>query len=346
MLERLLTGGEVDAVIAVRPARDVGELYEYAVLTSLEDVWAGASSAYCPVTMAGVLEEIRTGPVRLAVVGVPCFVKALRLLQRQVPAFGDKQITLVGLACGQTKSRLFTDYIATKTRPGDGRVVSAAYRCKPDRGDAGDFAFEFKWADGERTSMRWSEGIGEAWGLRLFTPRACGYCDDLFAETADVCVMDAWRLPWRTDPGGTSFAAVRTARLEALFAEGIGLALNETVTAEELLGSQSAACRDKSAGIAVRSSLDNDGPWRVPVKRPQRGAAATLAERIVWRSAARARERSFGAWMRHGSSRDVDAAVSRERRNVRVVWGSQRMIVAIRSWASRYVRALTGGAHR
>lgn len=346
MLERLLENGEVDSVVAVRASENAGALYEYAVLSEPAEVRASASSAYCPVTLAAVLEEIRTGPDRVAVVGLPCFVKALRLLQKAVPAFKDKQILMLGLACGQTKSRFFTEYIAGKTRPQGGVLASAAYRAKPTSGDAGDFAFEFSWADGELTRMRWSEGIGEAWGLRLFTPRACGFCDDVFAETADACVMDAWRLPWRSDPTGTSFVAIRTAQIEGLFDDGSGLQLNDAVTVEDLLGSQAAASRDKSAGITVRSSADSGGPWRVPLKRPQRGPAPTRAERVVWRSAARARERSFSAWLRWNSSSDVDVATKSERRTVQFIRGGQRLVIGIRSLASRALRTLTGRVRR
>ncbi|WP_330970821.1 coenzyme F420 hydrogenase/dehydrogenase beta subunit N-terminal domain-containing protein, partial [Lysobacter sp. A3-1-A15] len=84
----LLRKGMIDAVAHVvaaeQPDRE-GRFFRYRISRSARDVRAGAQSRYYPVEMSEVLEAIAAEPGRYAVVGIPCFIKAVQLLRRKDP---------------------------------------------------------------------------------------------------------------------------------------------------------------------------------------------------------------------------------------------------------------------
>ncbi|MCM1987577.1 Coenzyme F420 hydrogenase/dehydrogenase, beta subunit C-terminal domain [Methanococcoides seepicolus] len=63
--------------------------------------------------------------------------------------------------------------------------------------------------------------MSEAWVNRWFTPNACSFCDDVFAELADVVFMDAWLPEYSKDSKGTSLALVRSSFVNDIFSDGI-----------------------------------------------------------------------------------------------------------------------------
>lgn len=93
ILSELLRRDMVDAVVHVRPCVDSteGRLFNFEISRTADEVMQGAKSRYYPVEMSTVLNRIRVEPGRVALVGVPCFIKAARLLARQDRAIGAKE---------------------------------------------------------------------------------------------------------------------------------------------------------------------------------------------------------------------------------------------------------------
>src|SRR3546814_14989026 len=54
----------------------------------------------------------------------------------------------------------------------------------------------------------------------MFQGGACEFCDDIFAETADVCLGDAWLPQYDSDWRGTNIVISRHADLDQLLREG------------------------------------------------------------------------------------------------------------------------------
>jgi coenzyme F420-reducing hydrogenase beta subunit len=99
----LLQRGLIDGVAHVKPS--TGDAYfRYAISRTVEEVLHGAKSRYYPVELSGVLDEIRQVPGRYAVIGIPCFVKAVHLLRAEEPVLKDRIVYTLGLFCGHMKS--------------------------------------------------------------------------------------------------------------------------------------------------------------------------------------------------------------------------------------------------
>ncbi len=223
VLRKLLTTGYIDRVAAVFPTGDPNRLFEYRVAKTPDELMQASKSAYYPVELSGVIRQVLNGNHRWAIVGLPCFLKAIRLSARSSARLRSRIAYLVGLVCGHTKSRSFTNYCALHAGILPPAVHAVEYRLKVESRPANDFAFCFSESTplGLRTkNLARNEGPEEAWYRGYFKPTACNFCDDVFSETADVCFMDAWIEPAQTDSKGTSLVVSRHPDISGILETG------------------------------------------------------------------------------------------------------------------------------
>jgi len=314
ILERLLSEGIVDRVICVAPTGDPERIFAFRIFESPEEVRTGAGSAYYPVEVSGVIREVLAVPGRYAVTGLPCFIKAIRLAQQQNKKLRERVAVTLGLVCGQLKSRRFTEYAAALAGV-RGEVVGVRYRGKSPDQPASNFYFSFATRDGEEHKIFWREGIGEAWGNRWFTPKACNYCDDVFAECADATCMDAWLPEYVEDSRGTSLVLVRSPLVREALKEGIALA---PIPVERLIQSQAGVVAVKREHLAYRLHLNGE---RAPEKRvvPARPKNPILRQEIAVKDRMQEFSREFeGCWADFRAAMGPDLARLAALRAIRV----------------------------
>jgi len=174
--------------------------------------------------------------------GLPCFLKAICFAMQKKPRLRKRLVVLGGIVCGQTKSKFFAEYLC-KLKGGDPALMNyARFRVKDLEKPANNFGFQFKCAGGNvnNGTIYWKEGMSEAWVRGYFKPNACNYCDDIFAEVADVVFMDAWLERYIKDPKGTNFVIVRKSSvLELLKTDaGEGKIFLENICIESVFQSQ------------------------------------------------------------------------------------------------------------
>jgi coenzyme F420 hydrogenase subunit beta len=270
LLTEMLQRNMVDRIIHVKAAETNSEriLFKYAISSTAPEILAGAKSRYYPIETSDILEIVRNQPYRYAFVGLPCFVKAIRLLQREDPLIQERIKFCIGLVCGHLKSAAFADCFAWQMgiQPGDLKEID--FRVKLPNKSAGDYGVYSKGNDKEDTRPT-RDLFGSLWGYNLFRNSACNFCDDVFAETADVAVGDAWLAAYEPDGAGNSVVVVRNPLLGRVIREGINShRLNLDVTTREQISlSQAGGLRDRREGLAYRISRKiRSGRWH-PVKR-------------------------------------------------------------------------------
>jgi coenzyme F420 hydrogenase subunit beta len=104
VLTELLRLGEIDAVVHVGETGKVGDLFEYRISETVEEIQSNSKSRYYPVHFDKVIAQIRTSNMRVAFVGVPCFVKAMRLLILSDPEIATKGKFCIAIFCGHVKT--------------------------------------------------------------------------------------------------------------------------------------------------------------------------------------------------------------------------------------------------
>jgi coenzyme F420-reducing hydrogenase beta subunit len=257
MLVELLRAGLIDGaahvVASEDPARD-GRFFEYRIARTEEQIRAGAKSRYYPVEMSEILESIREVPGRYAVVGVPCFIKAVQLLRREDPVFRQRVAFTLGLFCGHMKSARFVESFAWQMEVPLEEVRAVEFRAKDPTRPASTYTAQLTLRDGTVVRRDWWDLADGDWGAGFFQNSACNFCDDVVAEVADVSFGDAWVEPYASDGRGTNVVVVRSAPVarlveRAILEERLDLA---PVDGEFVERTQAAGLRQRREGLSYR----------------------------------------------------------------------------------------------
>lgn len=349
---RLLAAGEIDGVVHVKPGGTAGSapLFTYGVSTSMAELSRGAKSRYYPVELSAILGALKQDPgKRYAFVGVPCFLKALRRLADEDPEISDMVAVTIGLFCGHLKSAHFAAYLAWQAGIAPEDLATIDFRHKLEDHAASDYAMQATAGDGRVVTRRMAELDGRDWGQGWFRLKACDYCDDVVAETADLSVGDAWLPGWVEDWRGTNVAVVRSERmlhhLEAGIADG-SLAM-QPLSADDVARSQDAGLRHRRDGLAWRLHRAKvAGEW-VPAKRVAPHAGLAPAQQRVMEIRSRMSELSPRAWQAARTANDPRAVADAMRplqvmlaKAGRLPW-RERLVRKLRRVTERLLR--TGG---
>ncbi|WP_184113665.1 Coenzyme F420 hydrogenase/dehydrogenase, beta subunit C-terminal domain [Sphingomonas abaci] len=276
----LLRTGRIDGVAHVAPTDGAdGVFFRYGISRTPGQVAAGARSRYFPVDLAAVLDEIRRVPGRYAIVGVPCFIKAVNLLRAQDPLIGERVTHLLGLFCGHMKSARFVDSFAWQLDVPKDDVRAVEYRRKDEGRPANWYTAQLTLADGRQASRDWWHLADGDWGAGFFQASACNWCDDVVAETADIAFGDAWVEPYSSDGRGTNVAVVRSPELRDLIAGAVadGRLTLSPVDSDFIAETQAAGLRQRREGLAYRLA------WRPPRGVAIRKRVAPSRSGLPWR---------------------------------------------------------------
>lgn len=295
----LLRKGLVDGVahiVALQAPLPDGRLFDYRISRSVEDVRAGAKSRYHPVELSRVIAEIRETPGRYAVVGIPCFIKAIQLLRRQDPLLRARIAFLLGLFCGHMKSARLGESFAWQLGVPPGRMTGIDYRLKNPERPASWYRAHISHLDGAPREQDWWNLVDGDWGAGFFQNSACDFCDDVVAETADVSFGDAWLEPYASDGRGTNVVVVRSPVVQSLLKRAIKEARVELqeVDADFVVRTQDAGLRHRREGLAYRLALRRNRRRAIqPRKRVAPNRDLPLRRKLVYRA-----RRNIAVWSR------------------------------------------------
>jgi coenzyme F420-reducing hydrogenase beta subunit len=230
-----------------------------------------------------VLAEIRAMPGRYAIVGIPCFMKAVHLLRRIDPVIHERVSHTLGLFCGHMKSAAMIESFAWQLGAEMSRVRALDYRIKDESRPANWYRAHLELDDGSVAERDWWHLADGDWGAGFLQNPACDWCDDVVAETADIAFGDAWVEPHSSDGRGTNVVIVRTKALKQLIeaARADGRLQLEPVDAEFIVRTQAAGLRHRRDGLAYRLTWRRSGI--LPRKRVAPSADLPLRRKLVYR---------------------------------------------------------------
>lgn len=275
VLTELLRSGLVDAIAHVAPVEDPQaekRFFRYRIARTGEEIRAGAKSRYYPVELSSVLQTIYAVPGRYAIVGVPCFIKALQLLRREDPLLRERIVFTLGLFCGHMKSARFIESFAWQMDVPVAEIQSVEFRLKDPERAASTYTAQLTLRNGRVVKRDWWNLADGDWGAGFFQNSACNFCDDVVAETAEISFGDAWVEPYSSDGRGTNVVIIRSQVLEQLVASAItqGRLKLESVNSAFVEQTQAAGFRQRREGLAYRLYLQRSGVrwWQLqPRKR-------------------------------------------------------------------------------
>ncbi|MBC8264041.1 MAG: Coenzyme F420 hydrogenase/dehydrogenase, beta subunit C-terminal domain [Anaerolineales bacterium] len=223
LLEKLLVQGIVDRVGCVVSNDDPDTLFRFSVVDTVQDIQRASRSAYYPVELSQVISEILSVDTKYAVTGLPCALKGLRLAMQRNAKLRERIVVLVGLVCGQQKSKFFAEYLCALAGGQPSGLMAASFRVKDTARHHLDHRFEFMCDSGENVTaghVYQSEGMAWLWGHDCFKLNMCNFCDDITAEVADVTFGDAVSERYSYGNMGANFVIVRSGLIRDLLTSG------------------------------------------------------------------------------------------------------------------------------
>lgn len=327
----LLSRGLVDGVAHVGANGGVdgsrAALFQYRISRSLAELQTGAKSRYYPVELSGVLKTIRNVPGRYAIVGIPCFIKAVRLQCLRDPVLAERIVFTLGLFCGHMKSARMAESFAWQLGAGISDLEAIDYRVKDPWRPANWYRAQIRLRDGTTREKDWWHLVDGDWGAGFFQNSACNYCDDVVAETADISFGDAWLEPYSSDGRGTNVVIIRSPELLEIARAGVEqgrLALSE-VGEDFVVATQAAGFRQRREGLSFRLAWPRlgtrarkrvDPRWRgLSARRmiiyAMRATLSAWSHRIFWLARKMRRPWIYMLWARIALSSYHGLAYSR-----------------------------------
>ncbi|MFD1754475.1 Coenzyme F420 hydrogenase/dehydrogenase, beta subunit C-terminal domain [Rufibacter sediminis] len=260
----LLRQGLIDGVahvIATQDPQEDGRYFRYRIARTEAEIREGAKSRYYPIELSEVLSLIRDVPGRYAVVGIPCFIKAVQLLRKEDPLFRERIQYTLGLFCGHMKSARFVESFAWQMDVPVDEVERVEYRQKDPSRPANWYNAKLSLRNGDSVNRDWWHLADGDWGAGFYMNSACNYCDDVVAETSDISFGDAWVEPYSSDGRGTNVVVVRSPLVDRLVSNAIqeGRLQLEQVDARFVEQTQAAGFRQRREGLAYRLTWPRSG---------------------------------------------------------------------------------------
>lgn len=292
-LEKLLTDNLVDHVACVSPNNDPEKLFKFKICNTPEEVRECSRSCYYPVETSEVIKHILSHKGRYGIIALPCMCKAVRLAMQLIPKLKRRIKFVLGLVCGQTKSKFFVEYICGLGGGDPLCLKQVMFRIKDPNRPASNYGMKFVSDDRTNPAFEgvvfWTEGMNRIWCNRYFTPKACNFCDDVFAELADVCFMDAWLPGYSKDPNGHSIVVVRNKELADIFSRAAdNRAIERTyINIAEVIRSQQGILDAKRGDLLERRHLaENEGKATLQKRfylcKPRLSPVRKLLIKLTW----------------------------------------------------------------
>ena len=287
----------VDHVFSVKESNRTGVYYEYNISNNKEELFSASKTKYFPVTLSTVMNKIHELEGKVAIVGVGCFIKAIRLAQYKEPWLKEKIPILIGIICGGVKGRFFTEYLADNAGVEVPNIKKPQFRIKDFNSTAADYSFgcyDKKENKEKYLKMRF---VGDMWGTGLFKANSCDFCDDVTTELADISLGDAWLQPFSNDGKGTNVIVTRSLIADKLIQEGIknGKLKVEQLSLKRFLSSQQGSFNHRHKGLAVRLKQAKKQNIPCPPKRYE-NEKVTIDFKLVQLLRMKTRQKSLIVW--------------------------------------------------
>lgn len=261
ILKELLKRKEVDAVALVEKRAQI-PYFKYTICNDYQKVSSYSRSAYYTNNIDTILTKIYDDKriQNIAITALPCISKAIRnsiLIKHKK----DSKIRfIIGLVCGQTKSHNFSSYLAKKHELPI--LDEIDFRIKKKNRTNGNFGVNLK-AKTQIKEITFSS-FAKEWSFGLFTPNPCNFCDDIFAETADIALMDAWLPEYKDSDKGENLIVTRSEYFDNLLKK---IATIEEIPVQRVLQSQKEVIINKRSFITERLKTAHSNKKYIPQKR-------------------------------------------------------------------------------
>lgn len=239
LLCHLLETGQIDGAWVTRSEISGGKLgYKTYIATSPEQLREASSSVYMSMPLLkhiGMAEQFNG---RLAVVLVPCQMKALSNMLENNPALKEKIVLKVGLYCSGSHNENATLVPLRKKKISLEGATRLYYRRGHWRGLS-----TVQYADGSERTLSYPKTICAYKNAYFFSRRSCMLCQDQFGYAADISFGDIWLKEMKKNPIKHTSCVIRTENALNMYRSAVkaGVIADKRIDDERMLRSQKRA---------------------------------------------------------------------------------------------------------
>lgn len=213
LLCHLLETDQIDGAWVTRSEILKGELsYRTFIATTKEQLMECSSSVYMYMPLLQHIDMIREFDGRLAVVLVPCQMRAFTALLDKEPALKEKIVLKAGLYCSGSHDKGATLMPLKKKRIPLENALRIFYRRGHWRGDS-----TVVYADGSERSFSYGKTICAYKNAYFFSRGSCMLCQDQYAYSADISFGDIWLKEMKKNPVKHTSCVIRTQQALDMF---------------------------------------------------------------------------------------------------------------------------------
>ncbi len=212
--------------------------YDTFIATSPEEIREASSSIYMDMPLLKHIDMVRQFEGKVAVVLIPCQMKALSALIEREEELKEKIVLKLGLYCSGAHSENATLLPLKKA----GVTLDGATRLFYRRGHwRGNSAVMYQ--DGSEKLFSYTKSICVYKNAFYFSKDRCMMCQDQYAFAADISFGDIWIKEMQDNPIKHTSCIIRNQRALELYQLAVseGAIIDSAITAEDVVRSQKRA---------------------------------------------------------------------------------------------------------
>ena len=213
---------------------------KFEIATTVDEVLDAQGSKYVETQfLKEVLPLLHSFKGRVAVVGLPCDISALRHRCEKEPTLAKKVVLTIALFCGHNSRTGLVDEITSRLEvEAEQKLRDYKFRIGHWRG-----RLEANFENGT-TITKPSKFFNDYQNLFFFCERKCMACSDHYGYHADISIGDIWLFRLKEDPIKHSSLIVRSESGESLYRSardskrimGIGLDIRDIMDGQSRIG--------------------------------------------------------------------------------------------------------------
>lgn len=258
------------AVVCKTSIEDGKVRARFNIATSKEELLASQGSKYVETSfLREALPLIKGFDGRLAVVGLPCDISALKHRGEKEPNIKNKVVLSIALVCGHNSRKELIDGITRKlNKENNKQLTDYRFRVGHWRGN-----LEAEYDNGQIIKKE-SKFFNDYQNLHFFSEKKCMACSDHYGYNADISVGDVWLFKLKKDPIKHSGVIIRTERGNAVFsnAESANTIFSTELDVRDIMDGQSRIgpshynvsarhLAGKLVGIKLKDSVHEPVSW-------------------------------------------------------------------------------------
>lgn len=234
-----LKTGYIDGALVSKTYFENGELkVDTHIATTEEDIRDCSSSIYMDFPIAKCMDQVKAFNGKVAVIAVPCMIRAITALCERDKNLADKVVLKMGLYCSGNHDKRATTLSMEKS----GVTAENAERLYYRRGHwRGQSAVIYK--DGSEKAFSYTKTICAYKNAYFYEKASCMVCQDHYAFDADISFGDIWLKEMKANPIKHSSCVIRTDRARELYENAVkdGVLVESHLSGRDLVRSQKRA---------------------------------------------------------------------------------------------------------